>query len=88
VLDVSQMASPFSRIKTAKLLTRDFSRQGSVTDGVNNTALIVDVAEHVGASTRLIRLCQDLFREAEALGFGSDDMISMIRAIEAAANRQ
>jgi 3-hydroxyisobutyrate dehydrogenase len=83
VLDVSQMASQLSRIKMSKLVMRDFSRQGSVSDGLNNTALIVDAADRAGASTRLIRVCRDLFREAEALGLGADDMISMIRAIEA-----
>jgi 3-hydroxyisobutyrate dehydrogenase len=87
VLDVGQMASQLSRIKMAKLRDRDFTRQGSIADGVNNTRLIVAAAEQAGASARLISVCRDLFQEAFDLGYGTDDMIAMIRAIEARSAR-
>jgi 3-hydroxyisobutyrate dehydrogenase len=83
VADSSQMASQLSRIKLAKLVAGDFTRQGSVADGVNNTKLITDAARDAGASAALITIVQGLFTEALALGHGSDDMIAVIRAIEA-----
>ena len=81
--DSSQMASQLSRIKLAKLVAGDFTRQGSVADGVNNTKLITDAARDAGAATDLITIVQALFTEAFALGHGSADMIAVIRAIEA-----
>jgi 3-hydroxyisobutyrate dehydrogenase len=83
VADSSQMASQLSRIKLAKLVSSDFARQGSVTDGVNNTKLITDAARDAAASAELITVVQALFSEAFALGHGADDMIAVIRAIEA-----
>lgn len=87
VADSSQMASQLSRIKLAKLIAADFARQGSVTDGVNNTRLITDAAREASASVELITIVQRLFNEAAALGHGSDDMIAIVRAIEARARR-
>jgi 3-hydroxyisobutyrate dehydrogenase len=83
--DASQMSSQLSRIKLAKLRTNDFARQGAVLDGVNNTRLITDEAARVGASVSLITEVRRLFDAALSLGHGSDDMIAVIRAIEANA---
>jgi 3-hydroxyisobutyrate dehydrogenase len=88
VADSSQMASQLSRIKLAKLMSGDFARQGAVLDGVNNTKLITDAARDAHASAGLISVVQELFNEAFALGHGTQDMIAVIRAMEARARRQ
>ncbi len=76
------MASQLSRIKMAKLIAGDFSKQGSVLDGRNSTALITAAAEQATVSAELITVCRDLYREAVAQGHEADDMIAVIRAIE------
>jgi 3-hydroxyisobutyrate dehydrogenase len=81
--DASQMASQLSRIKLAKLMTGDFATQGAVRDGVNNTTLITDAARDGRISAALITQCRELYREAFELGHGQDDMIAVIRAMEA-----
>ena len=87
IADASQMSSQLSRIKLAKLVTADFAKQGSVLDGVNNTALITGAAREAHASAELITAVQRLFNEAFALGHGADDMIAVIRAMEARSRR-
>ncbi|HWI17074.1 MAG TPA: NAD(P)-dependent oxidoreductase [Vicinamibacterales bacterium] len=87
IADASQMASQLSRIKLAKLIAADFAKQGSVLDGVNNTALITGAARDARASAEMITAVQRLFNEAFALGHGADDMIAVIRAMEARSRR-
>jgi len=82
VLEGGPMASDLMRIKMAKLIAGDFSKQGSVLDGRNSTALITAAAEQATVSAELITVCRDLYREAVAQGHESDDMIAVIRAIE------
>lgn len=86
VADGSQMASQLSRVKLAKLMAGDFTRQGAVVDGVNNTRLIAEAASAAGASAELIAEVRRLYDEAFALGYGTDDMIAVIRAMEARAS--
>ncbi|HYB94186.1 MAG TPA: NAD(P)-dependent oxidoreductase [Vicinamibacterales bacterium] len=83
VADASQMASQLSRIKLAKLLASDFARQGAVIDGVNNTRLITEAAERVDAPAAVITQVRRLYDEALAMGDRTDDMIAVIRAMEA-----
>jgi 3-hydroxyisobutyrate dehydrogenase len=87
IADASQMASQLSRIKLAKLAAGDFAKQGSVLDGVNNTRLITDAAREARAGAGMITVVQELFGEAFALGHGADDMIAVIRAMEARSGR-
>lgn len=81
------MASQLSRIKLAKLAAGDFTKQGSVLDGVNNTALIAGAARDAKVSAGMIVAVQQLFNEAFALGHGADDMIAVVRAMEARSRR-
>ena len=83
VLNAGPMASQLSRIKLAKLIAGDYSKQGSVLDGRNSTALITAAAEQATVSAELITVCRDLYRDAVAQGHDGDDMIAVIRAIEA-----
>jgi 3-hydroxyisobutyrate dehydrogenase len=86
VLDAGPMASQLSRIKMAKLIAGDFSTQGAVRDGKNNTALITAAAAKANVAAALITACRDLYKEAVDLGHGAEDMIAVIRAMEARSN--
>lgn len=83
VLNAGPMTSHFQRIKIAKLVADDFSLQAAALDAYNGTGLIAGAAEASGISAGLIGLCRTLYRETIDLGHGSDDMIAVIRAIEA-----
>jgi 3-hydroxyisobutyrate dehydrogenase len=83
VLDAGPMASMVSRGKNAKLLTGDFSAQAAVTDVLKNNRLVASAARTAGIASPLLDACHALYREAEALGHGKEDMIAVLRAIEA-----
>lgn len=83
ILDAGPMASSVSRTKAAKLAHRDFARQAGISDVLKNSRLIVEAAREAGIASPQMDACFALFSETEALGLGSDDMVAVIRAIEA-----
>jgi 3-hydroxyisobutyrate dehydrogenase len=76
------MASDVSRIKAAKLLREDFSRQAGISDVLKNSRLVVEAARDASIASPLMDICLSLYRETEALGLGGDDMVAVVRAIE------
>jgi 3-hydroxyisobutyrate dehydrogenase len=86
ILNAGPMSSAFSRIKLAKLVADDFSAQALARDGCNSTRLITDAARDAHIAASLMDVCRELYEETVALGHGSSDMISVIRAIEARSN--
>ena len=82
VLDGGQMASDISRVKTAKLVARDFDVQAAISDVLQNNWFIVDSARAAGIATPLTDICFDLYTETEDLGLGDIDMAGVIHAIE------
>ncbi|SFW26138.1 NAD(P)-dependent oxidoreductase [Luteibacter sp. UNCMF366Tsu5.1] len=82
ILDAGPMASDVSRVKAAKLLRRDFTRQAGISDVLKNNRLIVEAAQGAGIAVPQMDACVRLYAETEGLGFGSDDMIAVVRAIE------
>jgi len=82
VLDAGPMASDVSRVKAAKLLAKDFTVQASISDVLYNNRLIVEAARTAGIASPLLDVCYKLFSETETLGFGSADMIAVLRSIE------
>lgn len=83
ILDAGPMASSVSRTKAAKLAHRDFARQAGISDVLKNSRLIVEAAREAGVASPQMDSCFSLFSETEALGLGNDDMVAVIRAIEA-----
>jgi 3-hydroxyisobutyrate dehydrogenase len=81
VLDAGPMASDVSRDKALKLFKRDFARQAGISDVLKNNRLVVEAAREAGIASPLIDVCFALYGETEALGFGDEDMIVVIRAI-------
>jgi 3-hydroxyisobutyrate dehydrogenase len=82
VLDAGPMASDVSRVKAAKLLAGDFSRQAAIFDVLKNNQLVVDAARDARVATPLIDACLALYRQTDGLGYGEEDMAAVIRAFE------
>ncbi|MEC4720007.1 NAD(P)-dependent oxidoreductase [Noviherbaspirillum sp. CPCC 100848] len=83
VLDAGPMASPVSRMKIAKLVERNFMVQASILDVLKNNRLVADAARRRGIASPLLDACHALYGETAALGHGQDDMVAVVRAIEA-----
>ena len=81
ILDSGPMASSVSRVKLAKLVDDDFAVQAGLRDVHYNSRLISDAARESGLSLPLMDASTALFRLAENLGHGEDDMIAVIRAL-------
>ena len=83
VLDAGPMASAVSRVKTAKLVGRDFTAQASIRDVLMNNRLIAESARAAGIASPLLDACHRLFGETSALGHDTADMAAVVRALEA-----
>jgi 3-hydroxyisobutyrate dehydrogenase len=83
VIDGGQMASGISRVKTAKLLTRDFTAQAAIADVLKNNQLTTQAARRAGIASPVLDVCHALFEETVALGWGPFDMITVLAALEA-----
>lgn len=82
ILDAGPMASDLSRIKVAKLASRDFTMQAAISDVLKNTGFIVEAARTAGVASPVIDTCHALCTETHALSFGGEDITAVIRAIE------
>jgi 3-hydroxyisobutyrate dehydrogenase len=81
------MASNVSKVKVAKLVSRDLSAQAAVADVLQNNRLVLASARASGAASPLLDVCESLYEQAVQLGHGADDMAAVIAAIEARADR-
>ncbi|MFG2263971.1 NAD(P)-dependent oxidoreductase [Streptomyces sp. NPDC048720] len=83
VLDAGPMASGVSRMKAPKLRERDFAVQAAALDVLKNNRLIAEAARKAHLSSPLLDACHALFEETVSLGHGGEDMVAVLRAIEA-----
>ena len=83
VLDAGPMASTVSRGKLAKLLAGDLSPQAAAADVLMNNELVAAAARAAGMASPTLDVSHALFGEAVAQGHGGEDMIAVIRALEA-----
>jgi 3-hydroxyisobutyrate dehydrogenase len=81
ILDASPMASDVSRVKIAKLVRRDFSRQAAISNVLESTRLITEGAASMRAEAPLIEVCHELHARAAHAGLGEADMIAVWRAL-------
>src|SRR5262249_51542585 len=72
-----------SRGKAAKLRRADYSVQAASADVLKNNRLIAEAARRAGLASPLLDVCHELFARTVTLGHGTDDMIAVLRAIEA-----
>ncbi|MCT2584369.1 NAD(P)-dependent oxidoreductase [Actinophytocola sp. S1-96] len=82
ILDAGPMASSVSRVKSDKLVARDFTPQAAISNVRYNNELIAASARAAGVASPLLDVCHRLFAETEALGHGALDMAAVIRAVE------
>lgn len=83
VLAAGPMASTVSTGKAAKLVGGDFAVQASVSNVLLNNRLVAEAARATDTASPLLDVCHALFAEADRLGHGQEDMIAVLRAIEA-----
>lgn len=83
VLNTGQLASPVARVKSAKVLSGDWSAQAAVADVLKNTDLIAAAARASGTASPLLDACRTLFQETVKLGHSGSDMIAVQHAIDA-----
>lgn len=83
VLDAGPMASGVSRMKAPKLRERDFAVQAAALDVLKNNRLIAEAARKARLASPLLDVCHTLFEETVARGYGGEDMVAVLRAIEA-----
>jgi 3-hydroxyisobutyrate dehydrogenase len=82
VLDAGPMASAVSRVKSAKLLDRDFAVQAALTNVLENNRLIAEAARKADVASPLLDACHALFAEAREQGHGGEDMVAVLHALE------
>jgi 3-hydroxyisobutyrate dehydrogenase len=83
ILDAGPMASAVSRVKAGKLTDGDFAVQAGILDVLKNNRLIVEAAREAGIATPLLDVCHALYTETAELGHGAQDMVAVLRAVEA-----
>jgi len=83
VLDAGPMASSVSRMKAPKLVGRDFGVQAAAADVLKNNRLIAEAARKAGLASPLLDICHALYDETVARGHGGEDMVAVVRALEA-----
>jgi 3-hydroxyisobutyrate dehydrogenase len=83
VLDAGPMASSVSRVKAQKLVEGDFAPQAAVADALTNNQLVIDAARAARLASPLLDACLALYTETEALGHAREDMVAVLRALEA-----
>jgi 3-hydroxyisobutyrate dehydrogenase len=57
--------------------------QAAAHDVLKNNRLIAEAARKAGIASPLLDVCHTLFEETVTLGYGHEDMVAVLRAIEA-----
>jgi 3-hydroxyisobutyrate dehydrogenase len=83
VVDAGPMASDVSRVKLTKLVDMDFSAHASIRDVLKNNRLVAEAARAAGVASPLLDVCHALYAETLQMGHGDDDMVAVLRALEA-----
>jgi 3-hydroxyisobutyrate dehydrogenase len=87
VHDNGPMASAVSRIKADKLVRGDFDVQAAAADVLMNSRLAADAARRARIATPMLDVAHGLFQDTVDLGFGTQDMAAVVRAIESRTDR-
>ncbi|MFD5090508.1 NAD(P)-dependent oxidoreductase [Amycolatopsis thailandensis] len=85
VLGAGQLASPILRVKALKLAEEDFAPQASIANVLANVELIAAAADEAGLTLPLLQAAHALYAETEQLGLGAEDMVAVVKALEARA---
>ncbi len=82
VLGSGPMASAVSRIKLDKLVVGDFTVQAGLRDVHYNSRLISAAALECGLGLPLMDASTTLYQLAEDLGYGEEDMVAVVKALD------
>lgn len=66
-----------------KLLDGDLSPQAAAADVLTNNRLVADAARAAGVASPLLDACHARYGETVAGGHGGEDMVAVMRALEA-----
>lgn len=88
VLDAGPMASKVSRMKGRKLLEGDIQPQAAIGDVLKNSRLVFEAAREARMASPLLDISHALYRETMEAGLGFEDMIAVLRALEARTARE
>ena len=83
VLDAGPMSSQVSRVKAHKLANGDHGVQASIVNVLENNRLVTESARGAGVASPLMDVCHALYAETLRLGHGGEDMVAVVRAVEA-----
>jgi 3-hydroxyisobutyrate dehydrogenase len=83
VLDAGPMSSEVSRVKAHKVADGDHAVQASIVNVLENNRLVTEAARGAGIASPLMDVCHALYAETSRLGHGSEDMVAVVRAVEA-----
>ena len=70
-------------MKGPKLVTRDFTVQAAAADVLKNNRLIAEAAREAGVASPLLDVCHALYGETVEQGYGGEDMVAVVHALEA-----
>jgi 3-hydroxyisobutyrate dehydrogenase len=70
IFDASPLASTYSKFKSVKMITKQWSPQAAITDYYNLTRLVVDASRKANATIPLVELSSTLYRVAIEVGLG------------------
>ncbi len=83
VLDAGPMSSQVSRVKAHKIADGDHAVQASIVNVLENNRLVTQAARTAGVASPLMDVCHALYAETLRLGHGHEDMVAVVRAVEA-----
>ncbi|AJE98985.1 NAD(P)-dependent oxidoreductase [Pandoraea apista] len=86
ILDAGPMCSAVSRVKVGKLRDNDLTKQASISDVLKNSDLVMNAAGLAGIAMPLMQVCRALYAKTESMGFGEQDMVAVVKAIENASH--
>jgi 3-hydroxyisobutyrate dehydrogenase-like beta-hydroxyacid dehydrogenase len=81
VLAAGPLSSAYSKLKVDKILAKDWSAQAAIKDCYNSTQLIEAAAAEAGTQSPLVKLCGQLYSQANGSGMAEDDMIAVFKIL-------
>ncbi|MEM6467216.1 MAG: NAD(P)-dependent oxidoreductase [Pseudomonadota bacterium] len=88
VLEAGPMSCDVMRMKLPKLLSGDHSPQASIRQAVNNTVMITDEADRIGAHTPTLQVMRAVVEDASAQGMANEDVTAITKTLAARAAQQ
>lgn len=82
ILETGPMANSVARVKSRKMVSRDFTIDASIRDALKINELIAEAARASHTASPLLDVCRNLYRQMVEFGCSPCDMAAVIHAIE------